>query len=73
MDAGHRVDMIFAQSMEQETNKEMEKEVPSDQGTPQEKMRSGQGAAQDTESAQGICTGPADCSEQNEVTTPDNN
>lgn len=71
--SGHRVDMVFAQSMEQETTQEIEQEAPSGQGTPREEMGSGQGTAQDTESNQGICTGPADCPEQNEVTAPDTN
>lgn len=70
---GQRLDMILAQSMEQEITQGMEQEVPSDQGTPHEEMGSGEGTAQDTGSTQGICTGPADCSEQHDATPPDNN
>lgn len=73
MGSGHRVDMIFAQSMEQEINQEIEREVPSDQGTSQKEVGYGQGTAQDTESTQSICTGPTDCPEQKDTVTPDNN
>ena len=50
-----------------------EREVPSDKGTPQEEMGSGEDTDQDTGSTQGICTGPVDCPEQHEAMAPDNN
>ena len=71
--SGHRVVIILAQSVEQEINQEIEQELPSDQGTSQEEMGSGQNTRQDTDSTQGNCTGPADCPGRNEATAPDNN